>query len=245
MCNTKQIDDINENNNNNNKGVSCANNKCNFEIIIKDKTDDSNNNTKMEEKYKLVLGFMITLIWIFFGLFNFIFLFFCLGLSCNLSCGIDFIFVIFCSIVFAPIFFIFLLIVVYYKCKIDLNSSDSKSAWIKVDNISHRTSKESLHSSKEKLEKRNAQKNESELSEVRRSEIRNILNFNKQGNSFNYKINKESYENENFEIKLKEERKRVIIQTHSKSCDIEQYEEKLYLINNEEVNINVMPFIKK
>ena len=42
------------------------------------------------------------------------------------------------------------------------------------------------------------------------------------------------------EIEKKKEKKRIIIQNHSKSSDIEEYDKKFYLVNKKEVDITIM-----
>lgn len=166
---------------------------------------------KNDDNTKLVLFLIISISWISFSILNFIILLFSFGVC---TCNLDLLFII----IFAPFCFIYILISICFHFK--LYSFNSYS----------RKKKKNSNKFKWLLKDEDFTKSEPTLEEESPRKI---------------KINNEDISNDINDLDIfandeEIEKKRIIIQNHSKSSDIEEYDKKFYLVNKKEVDITIM-----
>ena len=265
ICNRREIKDrkdiINKDNDNE---LYCENKKCCFEINdgetdeeikekekenekIKEKEKEKENenekeNEKEKEKEKenekkrkkIIIIIIVSCSWLFFAIICIILICNCEVLSFHCQCEITSILIIFFIIFFSPFFFIYALIIIF--CKNERYSNNSKSSLrrkITGDKLEfcrdERDSESSSSYLRRKITSNKLKENEKkDLSEnerkffVNNDELKGIKKTNKK------KLD---------EIKDIEEKKRIIIQTHSEFCEIEKIDNEFYLVNKEEIKI--------
>ena len=237
ICNTDQFEDINDNNNN---GFHCENNKCSF--IIKNENADNSDNSEWyrNKKFILIFGIILFLI-ILFIILDCILI--CKFEVCN-KCGLNLCAIIFCIIFFSPIFFIIILLFICCEKIRDTKNSRSNRGNDHRDDRNIRPGnnyREVNIINGEKPEKK-GEKVEyiSEISErkdfINRSNTSLETNIPKKKKNEPNKLMKRKNKIE--EIKDEEEKKCVIIQTHTEFCDIERIKDEFYLVNREEIKLS-------
>ena len=236
ICNTDQFEDINDNNNN---GFHCENNKCSF--IIKSENEDNSDDSKWyrNKKFILIFGIILFLIIIFIILDCILI---CKCGVCN-KCGLNLCAIIFCIIFFSPIFFIIILLFICCEKNEDTKISRSNRG---NDHRDYRNKRPANNYREVNIfngekSKKKGEKGEyiSEISErnkfIKSSNISFETNIPIKKNEPN-KPKKKIYQIK--EIKDEEEKKCVIIQTHTQFCDIERIEDEFYLVNREEIKFS-------
>ena len=222
ICNRDQIDDINDNNNDE---FFCENNKCSF-IEKKKETDDSDNPKWYRNKNIILICGIILFLIILFIIIDCILI--CKCGICS-KCGLNICAIIFCIIFFSPIFFIFILLFICFEKNGDKNNS--RSNWgndnSNIGNGKNSEKKGGKWEYSPQISERNYFINKSNISLETNIPIKSIKSSNKPKNNCEIE-----------EIKDEEEKKCVIIQTHTEFCDIESIEGEFYLVNREEIKLS-------
>ena len=187
--------------------------------VNKDNGDEDDKDKKKKKIQKNIL-FIIVISWPIFICLNFILTFTCGFLSCAFcTCGIDCIVIVIFAIIFAPIYFIFILFgLCCCKNKKNFTYGNHNNNSNNKNNIPHNRRR---HYSNDI----NNIMTEKEIINIQIDSPRNSITTN---------IEKPK------EILKKVEEKKIIIQKHKKVSIIKEIKGKLYLVNEEEIKITFM-----